>query len=338
MGIGSKDFGHPKNEATLDHLNSKLSGERYQVNDGSKVTVLACWKCNNERGSEEVAQLPKRELWQRSGAYPKMDGFNEHVGRVVFSPHSLEKWDERFGFNCRIDDVFAKAIPFGGQLGNKEVLLKYDDVVFVVKTFEEGTRVVKTVLTNDMAMVNMQVHCPQHSNGIRNELVKKPKSPCDKRARDRAQNNSVFAGGLVADADPELMKRVREWKPIADPTKKNPKSSTESKKAIESFVRVLRFCSMTNEQLEIESENSSDTALKGVIKQLINKNNKLKKQTAHAQREEKLRSIYKEVVKFFLPEESMPAFYRMVEEKEIEMGMRNPPESIEDEQTAQSPL
>jgi HNH endonuclease len=57
----------PPNFATIDHVYSRLTpGGRPIKGD----TVLACKKCNEERGIAEVAQLPKAELWARSGRAP----------------------------------------------------------------------------------------------------------------------------------------------------------------------------------------------------------------------------------------------------------------------------
>ncbi len=53
--------------ATIDHLYSRLNGQRRQVVDGTETTVLVCYKCNQRRCREEQAALPLAELHQRSG-------------------------------------------------------------------------------------------------------------------------------------------------------------------------------------------------------------------------------------------------------------------------------
>lgn len=58
------------NEATLDHLDSRLSPTRRQRCDGELRHVVACRRCNEQRGKEEQAALPREELWRRSGSYP----------------------------------------------------------------------------------------------------------------------------------------------------------------------------------------------------------------------------------------------------------------------------
>lgn len=47
----------PPNLATVDHLYSRFSG--LKTGDGNKqvVTVLACYKCNQQRSEEEQARL-----------------------------------------------------------------------------------------------------------------------------------------------------------------------------------------------------------------------------------------------------------------------------------------
>lgn len=56
----------PKDMATFEHLDSKLNPERGQ-HPGERRVVLACFACNQERGTEEVAALPLAEKHRRSG-------------------------------------------------------------------------------------------------------------------------------------------------------------------------------------------------------------------------------------------------------------------------------
>jgi len=48
-------------EATIDHLYSRFDGRRRQT-WGEETTVLACWRCNNQRARVEQEQRPIVEL------------------------------------------------------------------------------------------------------------------------------------------------------------------------------------------------------------------------------------------------------------------------------------
>jgi len=51
---GPADHREPR-RATLDHLDHKFSPYRGNQPRGMRRRVLACWKCNNERGASDVA-------------------------------------------------------------------------------------------------------------------------------------------------------------------------------------------------------------------------------------------------------------------------------------------
>ena len=53
-------------QATLDHLDSRLSGNRFERDDGQPRTVLACRLCNEKRGTEEQVALGLPELHRRA--------------------------------------------------------------------------------------------------------------------------------------------------------------------------------------------------------------------------------------------------------------------------------
>ena len=55
----------PRNLATWEHLDSRLSIERGQ-HPGEKRIVLACKECNEDRAAAEESNLGLRELWTRS--------------------------------------------------------------------------------------------------------------------------------------------------------------------------------------------------------------------------------------------------------------------------------
>lgn len=60
----------PKNTATLDHLDDRLSGERGK-HQGQIRRVLACKECNETRSKAAQNCLSREELWERSGSYPR---------------------------------------------------------------------------------------------------------------------------------------------------------------------------------------------------------------------------------------------------------------------------
>ena len=57
----------PDNEATIEHLRSRLDPSRKEPATGDVRRVLACRSCNNERGREEVLKVPleERQRWAR---------------------------------------------------------------------------------------------------------------------------------------------------------------------------------------------------------------------------------------------------------------------------------
>ena len=56
--------------ATIEHLTSKYN-KRVDPEFKKKTLALACWECNNKRGSEETKSKSKFYLWWRSGSFPR---------------------------------------------------------------------------------------------------------------------------------------------------------------------------------------------------------------------------------------------------------------------------
>jgi hypothetical protein len=54
----------PLNQATIDHIYEKYDKRRYEV-FGLHNKVLACWKCNFDRGNEKYKNLPVELRKQR---------------------------------------------------------------------------------------------------------------------------------------------------------------------------------------------------------------------------------------------------------------------------------
>lgn len=59
----------PMNAATIDHQNSRYSRKRKNPKK-EEATVLACYRCNNERARRETQAKSKFSLWIRSGRFP----------------------------------------------------------------------------------------------------------------------------------------------------------------------------------------------------------------------------------------------------------------------------
>lgn len=63
-----KDF--KPNDATLDHMFSKLDARRGTTPAGTRCNVLACRKCNNDRARATELAQPKSVLHARSASFP----------------------------------------------------------------------------------------------------------------------------------------------------------------------------------------------------------------------------------------------------------------------------
>lgn len=62
--------------ATLDHLRSRLDPKR--GTDFDESTVLACWKCNNERARQEDQLTPVEEKRRRAQMHKRPKGMPRH--------------------------------------------------------------------------------------------------------------------------------------------------------------------------------------------------------------------------------------------------------------------
>jgi len=68
---GLKKIEAREDEATFDHLHSRFDDKRGQNNDGVAKSVLACWKCNFNRGKHEESKRSIDELHKRSQQHRK---------------------------------------------------------------------------------------------------------------------------------------------------------------------------------------------------------------------------------------------------------------------------
>lgn len=64
---GAKEKQMPENLATLDHLDDRFSIDRGSHGYGTLRKVLACWRCNNDRGRASQLSQPIEELRRRAG-------------------------------------------------------------------------------------------------------------------------------------------------------------------------------------------------------------------------------------------------------------------------------
>ena len=83
---------------------------------------------------------------------------------MEISTHALERFNERFPTQ-NLDQELKNAVPFAGQRHNEEFRLAPCGCVFVVanKTEQKG-KVLKTVLTKNQAIANLQTFFPQIAN------------------------------------------------------------------------------------------------------------------------------------------------------------------------------
>lgn len=128
---------------------------------------------------------------------------NPFVGKVEVSYHACQRWEERASGS--MEESLARAIPFGGQRG-EDILLIDGNIVFACAT-DDGICTVKTVLTRDQAVVNMQ-------DGLGWRICKNSEKPVPIKESLVLKEN--YAGGLVATTEPlanDYCRSVRGRKP-----------------------------------------------------------------------------------------------------------------------------
>ena len=67
---GSKVKHFPPNAATLDHRHGRLDPRRRHDHSRSNWTVLACWRCNHDRGRADEQNAGIEELRRRANRFP----------------------------------------------------------------------------------------------------------------------------------------------------------------------------------------------------------------------------------------------------------------------------
>lgn len=84
VNLGQHPKSIPHDAATIDHLHSRLDPDR---GNGSGRHVLACWKCNNDRGAQE--QRERIDIVRaKSGAYPVT---HSHSAGAIFLEFVIQK-------------------------------------------------------------------------------------------------------------------------------------------------------------------------------------------------------------------------------------------------------
>ena len=94
---------------------------------------------------------------------------NDATGIVAdVSGHSLDQWKARIGGDMsEMREAFRQALPYGGQLigDRRDILLKHGNACFAVGigTYTKQY-VVKTVLTAELATVNVSAFAARRTN------------------------------------------------------------------------------------------------------------------------------------------------------------------------------
>tara|TARA_Y100000310_G_scaffold339480_1_gene432252 strand:- start:1650 stop:2210 length:561 start_codon:yes stop_codon:yes gene_type:complete len=108
------------NEATIDHLNSKLSSERGQYNDGKRRRVLSCKKCNHNRSVQEHIDTPIEELRERCSKGMKMSALkkiiNEYKDDIVAMLLGEEDVDNE-ALSYALYEYYVDDMPIGTAKG-----------------------------------------------------------------------------------------------------------------------------------------------------------------------------------------------------------------------------
>jgi hypothetical protein len=83
--------------ATVDHLRTKYDPNRWTNNNGKEErTVLACFKCNNDRAAKENASRPIEDLQRRGKGFRLNPGLftgdnPQHVEQVIAGLESFHR-------------------------------------------------------------------------------------------------------------------------------------------------------------------------------------------------------------------------------------------------------
>lgn len=233
---------------------------------------------------------------------------NEFIGPVILTLHAIERWQERGFITEDLDRILKVAMPYGVQYGS-DLLLSGDGVVFATCLDPEGARIVKTVLTRDMAMANMD---QMHHVSARAKVRKQ------KEKRGTPSTLTKHIGGLVREADPE-----QHAKACAQHVAVR-KQKLEDKKRDEWLSFLWTIYGMSDEELaSMRDEHQGSAKLKNFIEREQGQRKKIAKQTAHAKRMEQQVDILKGVLKALVPAEELQSVWDRVAAAEVAAGLRD---------------
>jgi hypothetical protein len=163
---------------------------------------------------------------------------NSHIGKMLVSPHAQERWRERS--SGRLTESLQRAVPFGGQYGDNLLLID-GDIVFACEKYGRAY-LVKTVLTRDQALANMEFAAGGHQ--MYNKLEVPKKKPMEVKP--------TYNGGVVALAIPKQEVLFERHAPEQKKTKRNPSYDEQL-----TIIKVLKITKMTDNQLADAKDSHS---------------------------------------------------------------------------------
>lgn len=161
---------------------------------------------------------------------------NSHIGKMLVSPHAQERWRERS--SGRLVESLQRAIPFGGQYGDNLLLID-GDIVFACEKYGRA-HLVKTVLTKDQAVANMEFAAGGHQ--MYNKLEVPKKKPMEVKP--------AYDGGVVALAIPKQEVLFERHAPEQKKPKRNPSYDEQL-----TIIKVIKIVKMTDNQLAEAKES-----------------------------------------------------------------------------------
>ena len=87
LDLGCQGSHQPDDMATIDHLNSRFSKDRHAPCNGEIRRVIACYRCNHDRGAEEQAGIPVDELQRRARQHER-----KKVNKLIHSNGMKLDW------------------------------------------------------------------------------------------------------------------------------------------------------------------------------------------------------------------------------------------------------
>lgn len=86
----------------------------------------------------------------------------------VLSDHAKERFSERYPHLIYDQSMLDKSIQVGGQYGNEYALLNNEHgIIFIITIASDGSRIIKTILTEEMYYANISTNCKLYNLPIR---------------------------------------------------------------------------------------------------------------------------------------------------------------------------